>query len=67
MNDAVAYPWLLGFLVVVGSDARGATEVTACETSLARMNTNVEIDPPATRPVATVPLFDPSTLACVSP
>jgi hypothetical protein len=51
----------------LNSDARAATDVTACETSLARMNTNVEIDPPATRPVATVPLFDPNTSTCVSP
>jgi hypothetical protein len=51
----------------LNSDARAAAQVAACETSLARMKANVEVDPPPDRPVATVPLFDPNTAACVSP
>jgi hypothetical protein len=53
--------------VWVNSDDRVPMQVTACEMSLMRASVDVEVNPPADRPVATTPLFDPNTGACVSP
>jgi len=47
------------------SDGTCVDEVTACELTLTRSSADVEANPPAGRPVESVPLFDRSTCSCI--
>jgi hypothetical protein len=42
-------------------------QAIACENSLTRTSTDVEVSPPADRPVDTRPLLDPTTGQCITP
>jgi hypothetical protein len=51
----------------LGGDSSSDTQqLTACETSLTRVSTEVEINPPAGKEVSTTPLFDAKTGTCYS-
>ena len=49
------------------SDGTKMSQVLACENTLTRESTPVEVDPPADRPVISTPLFDIGTGTCNPP
>jgi 3D (Asp-Asp-Asp) domain-containing protein len=46
------------------SASENASSLISCEDSWTRSQTDIELNPPATRSVTTAPLFDPSTNTC---
>jgi hypothetical protein len=49
------------------SDGTRMSQVLACENTLTRESTPVEVDPPADRPVIATPLFDIASGTCNTP